>query len=70
MADLPHVNTEEIDAFRTIAQSDADGPVFMLNLKAVRPQQRINVRLAFMQFPMIGGAAHTQDVVKRMKLVE
>lgn len=32
MADLPLVNTEEIDAFRRIAQSDADGPVFMLNL--------------------------------------
>jgi uncharacterized protein (DUF1330 family) len=32
MADLPHANTEEIDAFRRIAQSDADGPVFMLNL--------------------------------------
>ena len=32
MADLPDVNTEEINAFRKIAQSDADGPVFMLNL--------------------------------------
>ena len=32
MADLPHVNTEEIDAFRRIGQSDTDGPVFMLNL--------------------------------------
>ncbi len=32
MADLPHVNAEQIEAFRTIAQSDADGPVFMLNL--------------------------------------
>lgn len=32
MADLPNVNTEEIEAFRRIARSDADGPVFMLNL--------------------------------------
>lgn len=32
MADLPHVNPEEIDTFRKIAQSDADVPVFMLNL--------------------------------------
>ena len=32
MADLPQVNAEEIDAFRKIAQSGADGPVFMLNL--------------------------------------
>lgn len=32
MADIPHVSTEEIDAFRRIAQSGADEPVFMLNL--------------------------------------
>lgn len=32
MADLPHAHTDEIDEFRKIAQSDADRPVFMLNL--------------------------------------
>lgn len=32
MADLPNVNADEIDAFRRIAHSAADGPVFMLNL--------------------------------------
>ena len=32
MADLPNVNTQEIEAFGRIARSDADGPVFMLNL--------------------------------------
>ncbi len=32
MADLPYANTDEIEAFRKIARSDADGPVFMLNL--------------------------------------
>jgi hypothetical protein len=32
MADLPRVNTAEIEVVQGIAQSDADGPVFMLNL--------------------------------------
>ena len=32
MADLPSVNTEEIEAVKAIAQSGADGPVLMLNL--------------------------------------
>jgi len=40
MADLPHANTGEIDAFRRIAQSDADGPVFMLNLNKYKPEAK------------------------------
>ena len=36
MADLPHINTEEIEAIKRIARSGADGPVFMLNLNKYR----------------------------------
>jgi uncharacterized protein (DUF1330 family) len=36
MADLPSVNALEIETFKTIAQSAADGPVFMLNLNKYR----------------------------------
>ena len=32
MADIPNVNTEEIEIFKRVAQSGSDGPVFMLNL--------------------------------------
>ena len=32
MAGIPHANSDEIEAFRRLAQSGADGPVFMLNL--------------------------------------
>ena len=32
MADLPHANADQIDTFRTIANSGSDEPVFMLNL--------------------------------------
>lgn len=38
MADLPNVNGHEIETFRQIAQSDADGPVFMLNLNKYRAE--------------------------------
>ena len=38
MANLPNVNALEIDAFKQIAQSNADGPVFMLNLNKYRSQ--------------------------------
>ena len=38
MSDLPHANTSEIDEFRKIAQSGADGPVFMLNLNKYNPE--------------------------------
>ncbi len=38
MADLPSVNTAEIEVFKRIAQSDADGPVFMLNLNKYRAE--------------------------------
>jgi uncharacterized protein (DUF1330 family) len=37
MADLPNVNAREIEAFKKIAQSSDDGPVFMLNLNKYRP---------------------------------
>lgn len=40
MAALPHANTEEIDKFKSIAQSDADGPVFMLNLNKYKPEAK------------------------------
>jgi uncharacterized protein (DUF1330 family) len=40
MAELPQANTEEIDEFRRIAQSDADGPVFMLNLNKYNPEAK------------------------------
>jgi uncharacterized protein (DUF1330 family) len=36
MADLPSVNAPEVQAFREIAQSGADTPVFMLNLNKYR----------------------------------
>ena len=36
MADLPSVNAHEIEIFRKISQSNADGPVFMLNLNKYR----------------------------------
>jgi len=32
MAELPSANPDEIDTITRIAQSDSDGPVFMLNL--------------------------------------
>jgi uncharacterized protein (DUF1330 family) len=40
MADLPSVNALEIEAFKNIAQSTADGPVFMLNLNKYRVEAR------------------------------
>ena len=40
MVDIPSVNAEEIDAFRKIAQSDVDGPVFMLNLNKYNPSAK------------------------------
>ena len=36
MADLPSVNALEIETFKNISQSTADGPVFMLNLNKYR----------------------------------
>jgi hypothetical protein len=36
MADLPSVNPSEIATFQDVAQSGADGPVFMLNLNKYR----------------------------------
>ena len=36
MADLPSVNAFEIETFKKISQSTADGPVFMLNLNKYR----------------------------------
>jgi hypothetical protein len=36
MADLPNVNAFEIETFKKISQSNADGPVFMLNLNKYR----------------------------------
>jgi hypothetical protein len=38
MADLPSVNTAEIEVLRAIAQSNAEGPVFMLNLNKYRAE--------------------------------
>ena len=38
MADLPSVNTAEIEVFKKTAQSQADGPVFMLNLNKYRAE--------------------------------
>ena len=38
MAELPSVNTAELDIVRQLSRSDADGPVFMLNLNRYRPQ--------------------------------
>ena len=38
MADLPSVNAAEITVLEEIAQSDADGPVFMLNLNKYRDE--------------------------------
>ena len=38
MADLPSTNAAEVDAITRIAQSAADGPVFMLNLNKYRPE--------------------------------
>jgi uncharacterized protein (DUF1330 family) len=36
MADLPSVNEHEIEVFKKISRSAADGPVFMLNLNKYR----------------------------------
>jgi uncharacterized protein (DUF1330 family) len=36
MADLPSVNTDEIEAIARIADGDADSPVFMLNINKYR----------------------------------
>lgn len=38
MADLPNVNSREIDTFRQLAGTSTDGPVFMLNLNKYRPE--------------------------------
>jgi uncharacterized protein (DUF1330 family) len=38
VADLPGVNPAELEVIRSIARSDADGPVFMLNLNAYEPE--------------------------------
>ena len=38
MADLPNVNALEIETFKRIAQGNADGPVFMLNLNQYRAE--------------------------------
>ena len=40
MADLPSVNAPEIETFKKISQSNADGPVFMLNLNKYRVEAR------------------------------
>lgn len=40
MADLPSVNAFEIETFKKISQSTADGPVFMLNLNKYRVEAR------------------------------
>ncbi len=40
MADLPNVNALEIETFKSISQSTADGPVFMLNLNKYRVEAR------------------------------
>ena len=32
MADLPQINAQQINKMKAIAGSEADGPVFMLNL--------------------------------------
>ena len=36
MADLPSVNEHEIETFKAISRSTAEGPVFMLNLNKYR----------------------------------
>jgi hypothetical protein len=38
MADLPNVNGAEIEAFKRIAHSKDDGPVFMLNLNKYKDE--------------------------------
>ena len=38
MADLPNVNSAEIEVFKRIARSNADGPVLMLNLNKYRTE--------------------------------
>jgi hypothetical protein len=38
MAEIPSTNPDEIDALKRIAQSDPDGPVFMLNLNKSRAE--------------------------------
>ena len=38
MADLPSVNAAEIEVCKHIAQSNADGPVFMLNLNKYKTE--------------------------------
>lgn len=38
MAELPSTNPDEIDTVKRIAQSAADGPVFMLNLNRYRAE--------------------------------
>ena len=38
MADLPSVNPAEIQACTKVARSNADGPVFMLNLNKYRAE--------------------------------
>ena len=38
MAELPSANPDEIDTITRIAQSDSDGPVFMLNLNKYRAE--------------------------------
>ena len=38
MAELPSTNPEEIDTIKRMAQSSADGPVFMLNLNKYRAE--------------------------------
>jgi uncharacterized protein (DUF1330 family) len=38
MADLPNVNAAEIAVIKSIAQSNGDGPVLMLNLNKYRPE--------------------------------
>ena len=38
MANLPSANAHEIEIFKKIAQSNSDGPVFMLNLNKYRTE--------------------------------
>jgi len=38
MAELPSMNTAEIEILKRIAQSGTDSPVFMLNLNKYRPE--------------------------------
>ena len=42
----------------------------MLYFETVRPQELLNVGLAVVQFPMMGVAAHTEDVIEGIPPIE